>query len=136
MNLSLNKSDTIGAISSTLCIVHCLMTPILFAVQSLTAVHNDMAPFWWKNLDFLFITVSLFAIYRSAKNSTNSIVRYGLWINWVVLFFLILNEKVLWLGLSEQITYTSAITLALLHIYNLNFCQCKTENCCNHNQLR
>ena len=56
MNIYLKKSDTIGAISSSLCVIHCLMTPLLFTAQSLTAVHHDhhSAPVWWGNLDFLF----------------------------------------------------------------------------------
>ena len=60
MNLSLKKSDTIGAIASTLCVIHCLMTPMLFAAQSYIAVQQEVIPFWWKNLDFLFVAISLF----------------------------------------------------------------------------
>ena len=59
MNISLRKPDTIGAMASTLCVIHCLLTPILFAVQSYTAVHSEVAPLWWKNLDFIFITTLL-----------------------------------------------------------------------------
>ena len=68
MNISLRKPDTIGAMASTLCVIHCLLTPVLFAVQSYTAVHGEVAPLLWKNLDFIFITISFFAIHRSTKN--------------------------------------------------------------------
>ena len=46
-------------------------------------------------------------------------------------FLLIINEKVEWFYLAEIITYFVAFTLAGLHIYNLNYCQCKSEECCN-----
>ena len=94
MILNLNKSDTIGALASTLCVIHCLMTPLLFAVQSYTAVQHEAVPLWWKNLDFLFVTVSVFAVYLSTKNSSNTLVKYALWISWLSLFVLILNEKI------------------------------------------
>ena len=123
MNLSLKKPDTIGAIASSLCVIHCLMTPLLFAVQSYSSVHLNTAPLWWKNLDFLFLTISVFAVYRSTKNSTNTKVKYALWLSWTLLFLLIVNEKTAWKDLAEVTTYIAALVLAIFHIYNLNYCQ-------------
>lgn len=132
MNITFQKPDTVGALASSLCVIHCLMTPLIFAAQSLTAVHEHSAPVWWQNLDFLFIIISFIAINQSTKNSNNISIKYALWINWITLFFLILNEKTEWFSLAEIITYIVAFTLAGLHIYNLNYCQCKSEECCNN----
>ena len=132
MNISLRKPDTIGAIVSTLCVVHCLLTPLLFVAQSYTATHSHEAPFWWKNLDYLFILISIIAVYESTKKTTNKLIKAGLWMSWIMLFLLILNEKLVWIELDEIITYSVALTLSMLHIYNLNYCQCETENCCNN----
>ena len=132
MSISLRKPDTIGAIVSTLCVVHCLLTPLLFVAQSYTATHSHEAPFWWKNLDYLFILISVIAVYESTKKSTNKLIKAGLWISWIMLFLLILNEKLVWIEFDEIITYCVALTLSMLHIYNLNYCQCETENCCNN----
>ena len=85
---------------------------------------------WWKNLDFLFLIISFFAIYRSTKLSTNSLIKVSFWIFWAIIFFLILNEKFLWFEIGEIFIFTTASTLICLHIYNLNFCQCKTDECC------
>ena len=131
MNLSLKKSDTIGAIASTLCVIHCLVTPLLFAAQSYLAVQYEAISFWWKNLDFLFVAISIVAVYRSVKKSTNIYLKYALWVSCLVLFLLIVNEKLAWISLEEYITYIAALTLAILHVYNLNYCQCESENCCN-----
>ena len=131
MNLSLKKSDAIGAIVSTLCVIHCLMTPLLFAAQSYIAIQHEAIPFWWKNLDFLFVAISIVAVYRSARNSTNRLIKSAFWVSWLVLFLLIVNEKLAWISLEEYITYIAALTLAILHVYNLNYCQCESENCCN-----
>lgn len=132
MNIYLKKSDTIGAIASSLCVIHCLMTPLLFTAQSLTAVHHDhhSAPVWWGNLDFLFVLISILAVYQSTRNSSNTKIKYALWVSWFALFILILNEKVEWYPLAEFITYIVAFTLAGLHIYNLNYCQCISDDCC------
>ena len=130
MNITFQKPDNVGAIASSLCVIHCLMTPLIFAAQSLTAVHEHSAPVWWQSLDFLFIVISFIAINQSTKNSNNISIKYALWINWFTLFFLILNEKTEWFSLAEIITYIVAFTLAGLHIYNLNYCQCKSEECC------
>ena len=132
MNITFQKPDNVGAIASSLCVIHCLMTPLIFAAQSLTAVHEHSAPVWWQSLDFLFIVISFIAINQSTKNSNNISIKYALWINWFTLFFLILNEKTEWFSLAEIITYIVAFTLAGLHIYNLNYCQCKSEECCNN----
>jgi hypothetical protein len=132
MNLSLKKPDNIGAIASSMCVVHCLATPFLFVFQSYTALEQNSALLWWTNLDFLFITISVLAVYRSTLNSTNKIIKQMLWTSWFVLFVLILNEKIEWLSLPELVTYFAAIVLASLHLYNLNYCKCETENCCDN----
>ena len=135
MKLSIQKPDIIGAMSSSLCAIHCLVTPILFAAQSYAVSdhdhHHHDSPIWWSNLDFLFLIISVFAIYRSSRNSSNKYIKIGLWFSWSMLFLLILNEKTELLHLPEILTYIAAFTLAFLHIYNLNYCQCNDEDCCS-----
>jgi hypothetical protein len=107
------------------------MTPVLFAAQSYLAVQYEAISFWWKNLDFLFVGISIVAVYSSSRNSTNKLIKSALWVSWLVLFLLIANEKLAWMSLEEYITYIAAFTLAILHVYNLNYCQCESENCCD-----
>jgi hypothetical protein len=89
-----------------------------------------VAPIWWKNLDFIFISISFFAINRSTKNSSKKSIQYALWVCWISLLFLIINEKLEWFHLAELVTYAVALSLAALHLYNLNYCQCDNEDCC------
>ena len=130
MRLIAFKPDVIGAIASSLCIVHCLLTPLLFISHLYTSTGTQNIPFWWKDLDFLFLTISFIAIYRATKTSSKKFMKYALWIGWIVLFILIFNEKMAWLALPGILNYISAISLSLFHIYNLNYCQCGDENCC------
>ena len=32
--------------------------------------------------------------------------------------------------INQNVTYANGITLAILHLYNLRFCQCKNDGCC------
>ena len=123
------KSDSIGAIASSLCLAHCIATPILFVMQPL-AVHAETAPVWWKNLDYTFLLLSFFAVYWSVKNSSKTWVKYALWVSWIALTSAILNEKMELLHLGEIVVYGPAISLIFLHLYNRKYCQCADETCC------
>ena len=46
--LSLNKPDTVGAIASGLCLMHCIFTPVLFALQGLSSGYGAELLTWWK----------------------------------------------------------------------------------------
>lgn len=124
------KPDFFGAVASSLCMVHCLATPLLFISNLHTSRGYETIPFWWKELDFIFLAISFIAIYRSTKTTSKNFMKYTLWIGWVVLFFLILNEKIAWLRISGILNYIAAISLSSFHIYNLRYCQCDNENCC------
>lgn len=130
MNLITSKSDTFGIIASTLCFIHCLLTPLLFVVHVGDFGEHAGRPFWWSNLDFLFLGISFFAVLRSSKITSKKLMKYLLWTFWTLLFLLVLNEKNEIFHLPEIIMYAVTITLVVLHAYNLKYCTCKDENCC------
>ena len=84
----------------------------------------------WSMLNYMFLIVSFFAVYRSAQNSSNLYVKVFLFIAWGCLTGLILNEEFEIFSAAEAYTYLSAITLCGLHIYNLKYCNCKDDDCC------
>jgi len=125
-----NNSDFIGAFASGLCLIHCIATPFIFIAQTCSATCCVEAPKWWTAIDILFIGISFFAVYWSAKNSSKSWMVNALWMSWIGLCFVILNEKLQLLSLPESIIYVPAVALVGLHLYNKKYCQCKDENCC------
>lgn len=135
MNLIFQKPrpDAIGAVTSLLCIVHCVVTPFVFLAQSCTIDTCETSPFWWSSLDYLFLIMSLLSIYHSTQTTSNKLMKPILWSNWSLLFLLITNEKLELFWLPEAITYIAAFILAVVHIYNLKYCQCKHDNCCVKN---
>ena len=127
------KADVVGVISSLLCLIHCFATPILFFSHSSISSEIQLTPIWWETLDFSFLAISFLAIYRSTQTTTKRIMKYLLWSFWSLLFTFMLNEKMSIINISGIYGDLSALILALLHIYNLSFCQCKDDNCCIHN---
>lgn len=130
MNLTTFKTDKIGIIASTLCMIHCIATPFLFIAKSCSASCCESSPNWWSSLDFLFLLVSFFAIYQASKNPSKIWLKYAMWTSWGLLLTVLLNEKIHLVPLFEYAIYFPALMLVVLHIYNLKYCQCKTDNCC------
>lgn len=129
LNLNSN-SNIIGASASTLCLIHCLATPFLFAAHAGHVHGHHEHPFWWGTLDIIFIIISFFAVYWSAKHSSKKWMQYALWISWVLLCFVIVNEKLGLVHLIEEIIYIPSLALVGLHLYNRKYCQCGDEACC------
>lgn len=133
IKLILQKPDALGAIASTLCVVHCLATPLIFIAHTCGVGACNATPNWWSNLDYIFLLISFFAIKRSVKNTSKYFMKRALWLNWGILFMLVINEKIKYMALPETLTYVIALSLAVLHIYNMKYCQCNNNTCCtNH----
>ena len=125
------KSDVLGAVASGLCAVHCLATPLLFAVQSCSAKSCcDSSPFWWSSIDYFFIVITFFAVYQSSKNTSKPSMKYILFSTWTILSLIVINEKIGFLDLSEWWKYLAAGVMIALHLYNLKFCKCSGDSCC------
>ncbi|UTW66255.1 MerC domain-containing protein [bacterium SCSIO 12643] len=129
MNSIYFKSDSLGAVFSSLCLVHCIATPFLFVAQACTSSCCEDSPVWWQSLDYLFLTLSFFAVYYSGRKSSSKLVKKGLWVSWVALFITVMNEKFLIIPLPEMYKHVSALSLVSLHLYNLKYCQCSSEGC-------
>ncbi|UJH67190.1 MerC domain-containing protein [Allomuricauda sp. SCSIO 65647] len=126
----INKSDWVGVFASGLCLVHCLATPFLFVAHANIGLHVENHPSWWGFLDIVFLLLSFFAVYWSAKNTSKKWVRYAFWCLWGMLALIVVNEKwALW-HLAEEAIYLPSMGLVLLHLYNHRYCHCKDGDCC------
>ena len=130
MKLIIRNSDRIGAISSGLCMLHCFATPFLFLSQSSLIFISVDFTLTWFILNYVFLFISFIAIYHSVKNSTNRFISIFLYLFWLVLSGLIINESLEIFSIPEAATYFSASSLICLHIYNLRYCRCDDEDCC------
>lgn len=125
------QSDTLGAVASSLCAFHCFVTPILFAVQTCSAActHGSSTPSWWGFIDYIFIGVSLLAVYASSKSTSSNWIKYLLWGSWILCATVIFMEKTQLLSLPEITIYFPSLLLAFLHLYNRKHFSCKESQC-------
>jgi len=126
------KTDNIGVMASTLCLIHCIATPFIFIIQSSSITCCNEVTTWWSFLDYFFLIISFFAVYRSTQITSINWVKPSLWISWLLLFIIIINEKIALLSLGEKIIYVPAIALISLHLYNKKYCQCNLNKCCTN----
>jgi uncharacterized BrkB/YihY/UPF0761 family membrane protein len=123
------SSDLIGATASSLCTIHCMTNPFLFIASTCTKSCCSSAPLWWIWIDYAFLFISLFAVYKSTKSTSKFWTKLVLWGSWIALSSFIFIEQHTQLNLSDYYKYSSALSLALFHLYNLKYCQCESENC-------
>ena len=130
-----SRSDIIGATASTLCFVHCLATPFLFVAQAGLTVGEELHPWWWGTLDIVFLVISFFAVYWSARHSSKRWMKSALWLSWITLSFVVLNEKLSLISLWEEAIYPPALALIVFHLYNRKYCTCGKQQCCVDEEL-
>ena len=133
MKVGYLNSDKMGIISSLLCLLHCAFTPLLFIYQpTILNSYTDFPEIWWRLASLLIIPVSLYAVYRSNKNTTNKSLGVAMWVCCFILLSTIINEAFEIFSLKEYFSYGASITLGFLHVYNLKYCTCEDDNCCTH----
>lgn len=126
------KADTVGVVSSTLCLMHCIATPLIFLAQSSLLIEVNEPPTWWKFIDYFFLVISFIAVYQSTQTTSKNWIKHVLWFSWFFLFVVIINEKIAWFSFSEELIYIPAFSLIALHLYNRKYCQCNTDKCCTN----
>ncbi len=121
---SIQNIDIYGIIVCTLCLLHCIATPLIFFSVALSNDNKISPPFLWRNLDYLFLAISLFIVYNPAKNTTKSIMKHLLGMSWLMLFLVLTNEKIGVFHIPELVTYIGSLNLAVVHLYNYRYCRC------------
>jgi len=118
-----NNSDFFGVLTCSLCLLHCISTPLILISFTSLNTKLSMSYSWWSNFDYVFIFISFFMVYFSSRVTTVKMMKYLLWLSWGILFLIIINEKTELFQFSEYTTYIAALALSLLHIYNLKYCK-------------
>ncbi len=119
----INNSDFFGILTCSLCLVHCISTPlILISFSSLNTILSTSYS-WWSNLDYVFLIISFLMVYISVQTTRIKRMKFFLWLSWFSLFLVIINEKTELYELSEYLTYLTTTGLSLLHLFNLKYCK-------------
>lgn len=124
------KSDILGALASTICLIHCLITPLIFVAQTCSKTCCATAPTWWKLVDFIFLIISFFAVCHSTDLTPKSWLKISFWISWIGLALLIMNDHLHFFQQPHEAVYFPSLVLIMLHLYNRKQFKCSGDNCC------
>ena len=115
LNISFKNSDSVGIISSLLCLIHCISLPILISAQPLAARFVD------ENLHFLeyvFLGLSFLAVYFSTRSS--HVTQRMKWAFYIIFSLFALGiffeEQLAWL---TYLAYVGSAGLIVMHIISL-----------------
>ncbi|WP_461098536.1 MerC domain-containing protein [Spirosoma luteolum] len=109
------KADYIGITGSILCLIHCLVTPVLLLSSRL--LQNEPLRVGYLSLDYVFIAVNIVAVYFATRHYASALVRRALW-SFLTLFAIsILLEDTA--PLFEYLGYVASAGLVFTHLINI-----------------
>lgn len=115
----INKADLIGILSSSICLVHCVATPllVLFSVNIFTNPAFDL----------LFLFVALGSIFKATQNTSNIKIALLLWFSFVgFMIATLFHDFFEWL---HYLGYLFALLLIIGHLLNIKNCnKCSSNN--------
>ncbi|GAB3271149.1 hypothetical protein GCM10027347_42250 [Larkinella harenae] len=115
MATSYNKADVIGITGSVLCIIHCLITPVLLI--SSTLLTDRTLRIGFLSLDYVFILVNIVAVFFATRRASQSYIRIGLWTFLGLFAGALLLEDIH--ESFEYLAFTASAGLIAMHILNL-----------------
>lgn len=118
-----NNSDLFGVLTCSMCLIHCISTPLILISFSSLNTKLSMSYSWWSNLDYVFLIISFLLVHISAQTTRIKIMKFFFWLSWFSLFLVIINEKTELYEFSEYLIYLITTGLSLLHLFNLKYCK-------------
>lgn len=112
------RADYVGITGSVLCIIHCLVTPVM--VMSSTLLSHDAIRVGFLSLDYGFIGTNIVAVW-SATRHTSPTIGIALW-SFLALFAAgLLLEDVH--PSFEYVAYAASLGLVVTHLANILYCR-------------
>jgi hypothetical protein len=109
------KADYIGITGSVLCIIHCLITPVLMMSTALMK-HGELR-FGYLSLDYVFIIINIIAVYSATRHHASPVIKRSLW-GFLTLFAvaIILEDTS---ETFEYLGYVASAGLVITHLINI-----------------
>ncbi|UFH53904.1 MerC domain-containing protein [Spirosoma sp. KNUC1025] len=109
------KADYIGITGSILCIIHCLITPVLLMTSAV--FQDEQLRIGYLSLDYVFIGVNIIAVYFATRHYAPAIIKKSLW-GFLGLFTIaLLLEDVA--PAFEYLAYLASAGLVITHLINI-----------------
>ena len=113
------KSDIVGILSSLLCMIHCFIAPFIYMAWTSSTAQRNYTSNYWYLIDYLFLIVSFWTIYKATKQTSKAWFRFGFWSSWILLSAILINEKINFTEISEALIFVPTFAIIVLHIFNL-----------------
>ncbi len=109
------KADYIGITGSILCILHCLITPVLLVSSSL--LQDSPLRAGYLSLDYIFIGINTIAVYFATRHVVSVPVKRSLW-GFLTLFSiaLVLEHD---MPVFAYVAYAASAGLVISHLVNI-----------------
>ncbi len=109
-----SKADYIGITGSTLCIIHCVLTPFLLLTVNFGSEGLKLG---YLSLDYVFILVNIFAVYHATRHTHSLLIKRALWIFLSLFTACLLLEDVS--ERFEYLGYAASLGLVATHLVNI-----------------
>ena len=123
--ISSQSADLIGISASVLCLIHCLVFPVLISAGFIFG-HDDHAGHdhvhahvHWHWMDFLFVALAIWAVISAVKSTQSRNIKIALWLA-VTIFSVgvLLHDVFSWMIFVSLI---ASVALVIIHIVNWKF---------------
>lgn len=120
--ISLKNPDLLGVVASSLCLIHCVLTPFLFLSSVLIVISPDgnegEIPLIWNAVEIVFLILSFWSVRQATRQNSHPWIGFGLYMSWLILATTVLFEWIDVHFLGDSLKYVAVVVLIILHLYN------------------
>lgn len=109
------KADYVGITGSVLCLIHCLLTPVL--LMTTAVMRDDHLRVGFLSLDYVFIGINIVAVYFATRSGVSMAVKRALWG-----FLFLFTTAILLEDVNEAfqlLGYAASAGLIVTHLVNI-----------------
>ncbi len=107
------KSDYVGIVNSSICLIHCIATPILTGLIGFNKLEG------W--IEYIFLIISFLACYKSTSYHTSKRFITSIWLCFIVFCLTIIFEEEN--KLMIYLNYLAGVGIIIAHIWNIQYCK-------------
>ncbi|CCH02701.1 hypothetical protein FAES_4702 [Fibrella aestuarina BUZ 2] len=113
-----HKADYLGITGSVLCLIHCLVTPVL--VMTSTLLSHESLRVGFLSLDYVFIAINIAAVWSAARH-TSRVIGRCLWAFLALFVAGLLLESTY--ESAAYLAYAASLGLVGTHVANIRHCR-------------
>ncbi len=113
-NPKIYRSDIVGILASSLCLIHCLLMPLvlLLFTETIGEKYEQICIFFW--------FISFISVFLSIEKMKNKKLKFTLIISWLLLTISLFYEEKH--PVFKLFIYLGSIALIAIHIVNIKNC--------------